>query len=153
MSTGPRLEILYTSATAAGNHDAGIECEFLGMAAEGRKRFDDGLVDSLRGGAWLNGDSWRRGGYLTTHGLRAADDHPELALINVPGAFAPMAHQLLNEIGEYVLRSGKRLDSGEVFELTHPRFPQMVVTFARLAPGELSAPEFTREMLLVVPLP
>ena len=153
MTTGPRLEILYTPASLAGNHEAGLELEVLEMAGAGRKGFDSEMVAMLRGGGWFNGDSWRRGGYLTTRGLRAVDDHPELALINVPGAFAPMAQQLLNEIGEYVLDSAAKLDSGEIFELTHPRFPRMLVTFARIAPGELSSPEFAQEVLLVVPLP
>ena len=153
MTTGPQLEILYTPTTLAGNHDAGLELEVLELAAAGQKALDGEIVAMLRGGGWFNGDQWRRGGYMTTRGLRAVDDHPELALINVPGALAPMAQQLLNEIGEYVLGSGARLDTGELFELTHPRFPRMLVTFARLAPGELSSPEFGREMLLVVPLP
>ncbi|MBS1895476.1 MAG: hypothetical protein JST59_29605 [Actinobacteria bacterium] len=73
--------------------------------------------------------------------------------MNVPGAFAPMAQQLLHEIGTYVLDTGSRLQAGEIFALTHPSFAEMTVTFERLAPGELSSPDFGRETLLVIPLP
>jgi hypothetical protein len=149
----PRLQILHTPATLAFDHEAGAERERLGAASSGGRGLGPELLAEMRRGSWLGGKAWRRGGYFTTQGLREQAGHPELALLNVPGAFAPMAQQLLNEIGTYVLDSGARLGSGEVFALTHPRFAEMVVTFALLMPGELSSPEFGGEMLLVVPLP
>ncbi|HEY3552059.1 MAG TPA: hypothetical protein VGK66_00075 [Solirubrobacterales bacterium] len=149
----PRLQILYTPATLAGDHEAGAERERLLLASGGGEGFGPALLAELRAGAWLGGEHWSRGGYFTTSGLREQADHPELALLNVPGAFAPMAQQLLNEVGEYVLESGARLGSGEVLALTHPRFAEMAVTFEHLAPGELTSPEFGREMVLVIPLP
>ena len=145
----PRLQILHTPATLAGDHEAGAERERLIAASGGGK----GFGAELRAGAWLGGERWSRGGYFTTSGLRERADHAELALLNVPGAFAPMAQQLLNEVGEYVLEGGARLGSGEVLALTNPRFAEMAVTFEHLAPGELSSPEFEREMVLVLPLP
>jgi hypothetical protein len=153
MDKKPRLQILHTPATLAGSHEAAIECERLCAASRGGKGLDSEALAELRRGVWLGGEAWCRGGYFTTSGLRDQAGHPELALLNVPGAFAPMAQQLLNEIGEYVLDSGARLAAGEVFALTHPRFAEMVVTFALLSPGELSSPEFGEEMLLVLPLP
>ena len=147
------LQILHTPATLAVDHEAGAERERLLAASAGGRGFGVELIAELRGGAWLGGESWRRGGYFTTAGLRDATGHPELALLNVPGAFAPMAQQLLNEIGEYVLEGGGWLKSGEVLALTHPRFAEMVVTFKHLAPGELDSPEFGQEMVLVLPLP
>jgi len=153
MDQRPRLQILHTPAILAEDHEAGIERERWRAASGGGKGLDAEAIAELRRGAWLGGKAWSRGGYFTTSGLRQQAGHPELALVNVPGAFAPMAQQLLNEIGEYVLDSGMRLGSGEVFALTHPRFAEMVVTFALLSPGELSSPEFDEEILLVVPLP
>jgi hypothetical protein len=149
----PRLQILHTPATLAGDQEAAAERERLLAASRGGKGFGPELLAELRSGAWLGGDAWHRGGYFTTSGLREAVRHPELALLNVPGAFAPMAQQLLNEVGEYVLESGARLGSGEVLALTNPRFAEMAVTFEHLAPGELTSPEFGREMVLVIPLP
>jgi hypothetical protein len=148
----PRLQILHTPATLAFEHEAGAERERLLSASAGGKGFGPELLAELRSGVWLGGEAWRRGGYLTTSGLREAAGHPELALLNVPGAFAPMAQQLLNEVGEYVLESGARLGSGEVLALTHP-FAEMFITFEHLPPGELDSPEFGREMVLVLPLP
>jgi len=153
MDTRPRLQILYTPAGLVENHQAARERERLRVACAGGKALGREVLGELRCGAWLGGETWYRGGYLTTRGLRDQVGHPELALLNVPGAFAPMAQQLLNEIGEYVLDSGARLASGEGFALTHRRFDEMIVTFASLLPGELSSPEFGEEMLLVVPLP
>jgi hypothetical protein len=149
----PRLQILHTPATLAFDHEAGAELERLGAAASGGRGLGPELLAEMRRGSWLGGEAWRRGGYFTTSGLHEQAGHPELALLNVPGAFAPMAQQLLNEIGTYVLDTGSQLRTGEVFGLTHPRFAEMTVTFERLAPGELSSPEFGREMLLVIPLP
>lgn len=149
----PRLQILHTPATLAGDHEAGAERERLLAASSGGKGFGPELLAELRSGAWLGGEAWQRGGYFTTAGLREAVGHPELALLNVPGAFAPMAQQLLNEVGEYVLDSGARLSSGEILALTHPRFGEMVLTFQHLAIGELTSPEFGQEMVVVLPLP
>lgn len=153
MEAKPQLQIAYTPAGLAEDHEAGREYQRLRMTCAGRKGLDPEAIAELRQAAWLAGDAWRRGGYFTTSGLRQQAGHPELVLLNVPGAFAPMAQQLLNEIGEYVLKSGARLGSGEIFQLTHPKFAEMVVTFASVSPGELSSPEFGLEMLLVVPLP
>jgi hypothetical protein len=153
MDQKSRSQILYTPTTLAEDQEAGLERERWRAASDGGKGLDSEAIAQLRRGAWLGGEAWSRGGYFTTSGLRDQAGHPELALLNVPGAFAPMAQQLLNEIGVYVLDSGARLASGEVFALTHPRFAEMAVTFALLSPGELSSPEFGKEMLLVVPLP
>jgi hypothetical protein len=149
----PRLQILHTPATLALDHEARAERERLGAAASGARGLGPEIVAELRHGSWLGGEAWRRGGYLTTSGLRDKAGHPELVLFNVPGVFVPMAQQLLHEIGTYVLETGSQLASGEVFALTHPRFAEMTVTFDRLAPGEVSLPEFGLEMLLVIPLP
>lgn len=149
----PRLRILHTPATLAIDHEAGAERELLVAAASGGGGLGPELLVELRRGSWLGAEAWRRGGYLTTSGLRDQAGHPELALLNVPGAFAPMAQQLLSEIGTYVLDTGSQLQAGEVFGLTQPRFAEMTVTFERLAPDELCSPEFGREMLLVIPLP
>jgi hypothetical protein len=153
MSTDHRLQILYTPASLATDHEVGAELERLGAAAAGGGRLGPELLAELRAGTWLGAGEWRRGAYFTTSGLREGAGHPELALLNVPGAFAPMAQQLLNEAGEYVLQSGARLGDGEVLALTHPRFAEMLLTFVHLAPGELASPEFGREMVLVIPLP
>lgn len=149
----PRLQILHTPATLASDHEAGAEIERLRAASAGGKGFGSELLAELRSGSWLGGEAWRRGGYFTTSGLLEAAGHPELALLNVPGAFAPMAQQLLSEVGEYLLKTGARLGCGEVLALTHPSFAEMFVTFEHLAPGELASPEFGREMVLVLPLP
>jgi hypothetical protein len=116
-------------------------------------RLDEPELARLRRGSWLGCESWRRGGYFTTSGLRANADHPELVMMNVPGAFAPWAQDLLNEIGDYVLESGKSLASGEIFLLADSRFPEMALTFALIEPGELPSLGFAEEMLLVVPMP
>lgn len=149
----PRLQILHTPAPLAIDHEAGAECERLGAATSGGRGLGPELLVEMRRGSWLGAEAWRRGAYFTTSGLYEQAGHPELALLNVPGAFAPMAHQLLHEIGTYVLETGSQLRTGEVFGLTHPRFAEMFVTFELLAPGELRSPEFGREMLLVIPLP
>ena len=59
--------------------------------------------------------------------------HPELALLNVPGAFAAMAQHLPHEIGTYVPDNGSQLCSREVFALTHPVFAEMTVSVWRRA--------------------
>jgi hypothetical protein len=102
-----RLKILHTPATLAFDHEAGAERERLAAAASGGRGLGPELLAELRRGAWLGGEAWRRGGYFTTSGLREQAGHPELALLNVPGAFAPMAQQLLNEIGTYVLDTAR----------------------------------------------
>lgn len=149
----PRLQILHTPATLAANHEAGAERERLTAAASGGRGLGPELLAEMRRACWLGGESWRRGGYMTTSGLREGAGHPELVLLNVPGAFAPMAQQLLHEIGTYVLDTGSRLRTGEVLALTHPRFAEMTVTFEQIAPGEMSSPELGREAVLVIPLP
>jgi hypothetical protein len=148
-----RLHILHTPATLASDHEAGAERERLRAASTGGRGFSPELLAELRSDAWLEGKAWHRGGFFTTSGLREQAGHPELVLLNVPGCFAPMAQQLLNEVGEYVLETGARLCNGEIFALSHPRFAEMVVTFQHLAPFDLDSPEFGREMVLVLPLP
>jgi hypothetical protein len=152
MTKKHKLQIGYTTAPLAVGHEAGREHERLREAAVGGK-LGKGDVAALRRGSWLGGECWRRGAYFTTSGLRAGAGHPELVLMNVPGAFAPWAQELLNEIGSYVLDSGKRLRSGEVFRLTDSRFGEMSLTFDLLEPGQLSSPPFDRQMLLILPLP
>lgn len=153
MNENFRLKILHTPPALAGDHAAGMERKRLQEIAAGSRRLDAETIERLRRDTWLGGDAWRRGGYMATSGLRDQAGHPELALLNVPSAFVPMAQQLLHEIGDYILDGGAHLETGEIFALADPRLAETVVTFARLAPGELPSPELGREVLVVVPLP
>lgn len=150
---GSRLRIVYTPASLAGDGEPAVDYRrWRDLVAGGRTLPADALAE-LRHGCWLGGEKWLRGGYLATSGLRAGASHPELLMLNVPGAFVPWAQSLLTDIGEHVLDSDAQLLDGEMILLEDPRAAGMVLAFQRLFPGELSAPDLESETVLVLPLP
>jgi muconolactone delta-isomerase len=148
-----RVAILYTPVGLAVDMEAGDEFDRINRERAAEGRIGKELLSELRSSGWLRQARWRRGGYFTTVGLRQATDHPELVLLNVPGAFAPWAHHLLNEMAGHLVETGTRLQPGEIFAFNNPRFPGMAVTFDLLEPGDMQLPEFVRPVLIVVPLP
>lgn len=155
MTDKPRILIAHTPAALAPEEEAGEELDRVSndLIGGGAKRLSAEMLNELRASGWLRQARWRRGSYFTTRGLHEATGNPELVLLNVPGVFAPAAHRLLTEIGDYLLDSGVRLQAGEVFALTDPNFPPMSVTFDLIEPGDLQFPEFRHPRLIVVPLP
>lgn len=149
------VHVLYTPASLADDLEAGEEVARITKdhrSGSDRKLSKD-LVTELSAAGWLRQARWRRGGYFTTQGLEKACGVPEFALLNVPGVVAPWAHTLLNRISDYVLESRVRLEPGEIFSLPVPNFPEMMVTFNLVEPGDMHQPEFSQPVLLVVPLP
>lgn len=145
----------HTPPTLAPDTESGEELEAISkeLSAGKGRRLSEEMLHRLRSSGWLGQEKWTRGSYYTTSGLRKATGNPELVLLNVPGVFAPAAQRLLNDICDYLLASGARVRPGEAFELTHPQFPSMQVTFDLLEPGDMQGPEFRQPMLLVIPLP
>jgi hypothetical protein len=149
----PHVVVLYSPPGLADGDEAGEELDRISKEIAGGRQLDKEALTELRASGWLRQVRWRRGGYFTTTGLRNATGNPDLVLLNVPGAFAPWALQLLKHIADYLVESGARLQPGEVFALPDPGFPDMAVTFDLIEPGDLQLPEFAHPMLIVVPLP
>jgi hypothetical protein len=150
-----RVQILYTPASLAQGQEAIEELERISRdrASGANRRLSKEMLSELRASGWLRQARWRRGGYFTTKGIREATGQPELVLLNVPSAFVPWAHRLLNKIADYLLESRARLHPGEILALTDPNFPEMPVAFDLIEPGDMQLPEFSHPMLVVVPLP
>jgi hypothetical protein len=157
---GPDVQILYTPASLAGGYEPGDELVRVaadaramgGQAGHKGKRLSREMVAELRASGWLRQSRWRRGGFFTTRGIREAFDIPELALLNVPGAFSPCAQTLLNRIVDYIIEGPRRVHPGEVLVIDDPNF-QMAVTVDLIEPGDMHLPDFGRPMMVVVPLP
>lgn len=157
---GNGVQILYTPASLAGGYEPGEELKrvaadarhALGVQSKNVKRLSKEMVAELRASGWLRQSRWRRGGFFTTFGLREACGVPELVLLNVPSAFAPSAHTLLNRIADYIIDGPSRVDPGEVLLIDDPKF-QMAVTVDLIEPGDMHLPEFDKPMMAIVPLP
>lgn len=80
------LTILITPPELAGGSMQAAELELIRdqqrQAVDGR--FDDDVLVNLTRSGWLRQDVQVRGAYISTVGLRARLDHPELAMLNVP---------------------------------------------------------------------
>lgn len=87
---------------------------------------------------WLKQNiAYRAGYHLMTHGLQEHADHPEIEVCNVPGVLVRPLAQLLNEIADYVLNSGRKLKPGETMSLTPSDDPFLgVLSFRRVRPGK-----------------
>lgn len=81
--------------------------------------------------------SYRAGHHMMTHGLREHANHPEVEVCNVPGVLVRPIAQILNEIADYVLNSGRQLKPGQTMSLTPVDDPFLgVLSFRRIQPGK-----------------
>jgi hypothetical protein len=149
------LRIQITPPTLAGGSLQAAELELLAeqqRSAEGR--LDDEALDGLAESGWLRQDVQTRGSYLSTSGLRAELDHPELILLNVPSGAVGWAVAVFEAMATYLDGGEARFESGEIFLDLGPAGAG-AFTFAgldeRVAESIGFAPD--SELLRVIPLP
>ncbi|MGI8461631.1 MAG: hypothetical protein ACR2OC_08375 [Solirubrobacterales bacterium] len=151
------LRIQVTPPTLAAGSQQAAELELLG---EQQRRgiegvFDSEALDGLAASGWLRQDVQARGSYLSTSGLRATHDHPELVMLNVPSAAVGWAASVFEAMACYLDRGDACFESGETFIDLSPAGAG-AFTFAELsseAAASIGFDELAEELLLVVPLP
>ena len=154
MQLTDQIQIRYTPAQLAAASEAEAELSWLAdiRSRDPHGRLDAGVVAELRSTGWLRQDGQRRGGYLSTHGLAEALDHPELVLENVPSAFAASASELLTQMAEYLLKRRCSFEAGEIYG-SGGGAGQIMVTFADFDHQREKLIGDGERALLVVPLP
>ncbi len=115
----------------------------------------DEALEGLATTGWLRQDVQSRGAYLSTNGLRARLDHPELVMLNVPSSAIGWAAQIFGGMAFYLDREDARFEPGEFFVELMPSGPG---AFAFAALGEEAARSVgfvlvKDPLLLVLPLP
>ena len=149
------LRIQITPPTLAGGSLQAAELELLAeqqRAAEGR--LDEDALAGLAETGWLRQDVQTRGSYLSTSGLRAQLDHPELGILNVASGLVGWAVGVFEAMAHYLAEGEARFEPGEIFVDLGPAGAG-AFTFAALDERAAQSIGFPpdSELLLVVPLP
>jgi hypothetical protein len=149
------LRIQITPPTLAAGS---LQAAELGLLAEqqlsGGGRLDDEALAGLAESGWLRQDVQTRGSYLSTAGLRAELDHPELIFLNVPSGAVGWAVGVFESMAHYLDGGEVRFEPGEIFIDLGPAGAG-AFTFAALDARAAESIGFSAdsELLRVVPLP
>jgi hypothetical protein len=146
------VTIRYTPPGLAAGHSQREELDWISEAVDEHGRLSAQTRAELRSSGWLSQDEQRRGGYLSTLGLRERCSHPELVILNVPGAFAETASAILNDLAAYLLESERSFAAGEIYARERPGMDPLLLSFADTE-EELSALFGSEPVLVVLPLP
>lgn len=142
-------------ALAAGSLQA-AELELIAdQNRRGEGMLDEEALEGLAESGWLRQDVQARGSYLSTSGLRANLDHPDLVMLNVPSGAVAWAVDVFEAMATYLTGSEVNFAPGEFFIDLGPAGAG-AYTFAELgrrAAESLGFDDSAPELLVVIPLP
>ena len=150
-SAAERIRIRFTPAHLAPHTEQDAEIAWLAdpLSRDRSGRLSAGTVAELASTGWFRQDGQRRGGYLSTIGLEAELDHPELVIENVPGALVEATSEILRQLAEYLIENKASFLPGEIYGAEGS---ETLLTFA--APVEAAIDiSGTKAALVVIPLP